>query len=130
MPRDTLCDRPTVVLSLRRLTTTALSPDASKVLCFAGAGICDLKQLLHAHGRAAHTELGSIFLNPSVGAGVAFGSGGTQLRVRGVCVLLRGAPCMHALTATTATRGFLRWGRRTQSACSTAAFQTRARWSW
>ena len=82
VPRDTLCDRPTVILSARRLTATTLSPDASKVLCFAGAGIFDLKEQLAVHGRAAHTELGSIFLNPSVGAGVAFGSGGTQLRVR------------------------------------------------
>jgi FAD/FMN-containing dehydrogenase len=70
-----------VILSARRLTATTLSPDASKVLCFAGAGIFDLKEKLAQHGRAAHTELGSIFLNPSVGAGVAFGSGGTQLRV-------------------------------------------------
>ena len=29
--------------------------------------------------RDSHSVLGSIFLNPSVAAGVAFGSGGTQI---------------------------------------------------
>ena len=50
-----------------------------QVLCFAGAGILDLGKELEAIHRESHSVLGSIFLNPSVAAGVAFGSGGTQL---------------------------------------------------
>jgi len=51
------------------------------VLCFAGAGIRDVHGLVsEKFGREGHSALGSSFLNPSVAGGVAFGSGGTQLR--------------------------------------------------
>ena len=80
VPRDQ-CDRPTVVLSTRRLTAIKIFPEGEQVLCLAGAGIFDLgTQLGKEVGREGHSVLGSIFLNPSVAAGVAFGSGGTQLR--------------------------------------------------
>jgi len=80
--RDDACDRPTVVVNLRRLNKIMpVGDDAHQVLCFSGAGIADLKELLaEKYGRDSHSVLGSSFLNPSVGAGVAFGSGGTQIR--------------------------------------------------
>lgn len=80
--RDDECDRPTVVINLRRLNKIMpIGHDAHQVLCFSGAGINDLKELLaEKHGRDSHSVLGSSFLNPSVGAGLAFGSGGTQIR--------------------------------------------------
>lgn len=82
VPRDGLCDRPTVTINLRRLNKIMpVGSDGKHVLCFSGAGIYDLKELLDKDcNRDSHTILGSIFLNPSVAAGVAYGSGGTQIR--------------------------------------------------
>uniref|UniRef100_A0A7S2DUI9 FAD-binding PCMH-type domain-containing protein n=1 Tax=Alexandrium andersonii TaxID=327968 RepID=A0A7S2DUI9_9DINO len=82
VPRNDECDRPTVVLNMRRLDTILpVGPDGNHVLCFAGAGIYDLQDKLKKDfNRDSHSVLGSIFLNPSVAAGVAFGSGGTQIR--------------------------------------------------
>eukprot|EP00928_Gymnodinium_smaydae_P032953 TRINITY_DN23740_c0_g7_i1.p1 TRINITY_DN23740_c0_g7~~TRINITY_DN23740_c0_g7_i1.p1 ORF type:complete len:665 (-),score=86.91 TRINITY_DN23740_c0_g7_i1:133-2127(-) len=82
VPRDAACDRPMVVLNMRRLNKILpIGPGASHVLCFSGAGIFDLQEALKKQfNRDSHSVLGSIFLNPSVGAGVAFGSGGTQIR--------------------------------------------------
>lgn len=82
VPRNAECDRPTVVLNLRRLNKILpIGAEGNQVLCFSGAGIYDLKAKMDKEfKRDSHTILGSIFLNPSVGAGVAFGSGGTQIR--------------------------------------------------
>lgn len=80
VPRDTLCDRPSVVINMRRLKSVIPIGDGDKVLCMAGAGILDLKNDLEKIGRESHVILGSTFLNPSVGAGLAFGSGGTQIQ--------------------------------------------------
>ena len=49
-------------------------------VCLAGAGIYDLQQRAKDMSLESHSVLGSIFLNPSVSAGVALGSGGTQSR--------------------------------------------------
>jgi len=57
--------------------------DGKRVVCLAGAGIADLAASLTPWGyadRESHSILGSTFLNPTVAAGVALGSGGTQLR--------------------------------------------------
>jgi D-lactate dehydrogenase len=80
VPRSELCDRPTVVLNLTRLNK--IHPVGDKMLCLAGAGIYDLSKYTASLNppRESHSILGSVFLNPSVAAGVAFGSGGTQLR--------------------------------------------------
>jgi D-lactate dehydrogenase (quinone) len=51
-----------------------------RYLCLAGAGIHTLSCLAKDQGRESHSILGSTFLNPTVAAGVAFGSGGTQMR--------------------------------------------------
>eukprot|EP00667_Euglena_gracilis_P005361 EG_transcript_5401 len=80
VPRDKLCDRPVVVINMRRLNAIVPICKGEKVLCLAGAGILDLGQKLKNLGREAHSVLGSVFLNPAVAAGVAFGSGGTQIR--------------------------------------------------
>ena len=77
VPRS--CDRPVVVISTQRLKKILPFPDGQKVLCFAGAGIFSLQETLKERERDSHSVLGSIFLNPSVAAGVAFGSGGTQI---------------------------------------------------
>ena len=73
-------DRPTVVVNMRRLTSIIPIEDGKRLVCLAGAGINDVLQKAAEHNRESHSVLGSIFLNPSVAAGVAFGSGGTQLR--------------------------------------------------
>mmetsp|Transcript_95001 Transcript_95001/g.198543 ORF Transcript_95001/g.198543 Transcript_95001/m.198543 type:complete len:669 (+) Transcript_95001:107-2113(+) len=81
VPRNEALDRPTVVLCLRRLNKIMPIDDGKRVLCFAGAGIYDLKEKLEKeYHRDSHSVLGSIFLNPTVAAGVAYGSGGTQIR--------------------------------------------------
>ena len=54
--------------------------DDIRYLCLAGAGIHTLSCLAKDQGRESHSILGSTFLNPTVAAGVAFGSGGTQMR--------------------------------------------------
>ncbi len=71
-----------VVINMRRLNRIeALDPEGHRVLCFAGAGIHDLSVLLNSkYHRDSHTTLGSSFLNPSVAAGIALGSGGTLMR--------------------------------------------------
>ena len=76
------CDRPTVIINMRRLNKILpVGADANQVLCFAGAGIFQLqKELQTKYKRDSHSVLGSIFLNPSVAAGVSYGSGGTQIR--------------------------------------------------
>jgi D-lactate dehydrogenase len=55
-------------------------PVGKQMLCLAGAGIHDVAKEAAKINRESHSVLGSIFLNPSVAAGVAFGSGGTQIR--------------------------------------------------
>ena len=78
VPRDTLCDRPTVIINTLRLNRISFVGDLA--LCQPGAGIYDLSVAAAQRGRQSHSVLGSIFLNPTVAAGVAFGSGGTQMR--------------------------------------------------
>mmetsp|Transcript_80826 Transcript_80826/g.142549 ORF Transcript_80826/g.142549 Transcript_80826/m.142549 type:complete len:652 (+) Transcript_80826:30-1985(+) len=80
VPRDAGCDRPNVVICMRRLDKIVpVGKDVKQVLCFAGAGIYSLQEKMKEFGRDSHSVLGSIFLNPSVAAGVSFGSGGTQI---------------------------------------------------
>ena len=76
------CDRPTVIINMRRLNKILpVGADGGQVLCFAGAGIFQLQsELKNKYNRDSHSVLGSIFLNPSVAAGVSYGSGGTQIR--------------------------------------------------
>ena len=71
---------PAVLLNTRRLGRTALVDGGKRVLCEAGVGITTLAQEMRTVGRESHSVLGSVFLNPTVAAGVAFGSGGTQVR--------------------------------------------------
>ncbi|CAJ1419776.1 unnamed protein product [Effrenium voratum] len=90
VPRDG-GDRPSVVINMKRLEKILPIGEGQQVLCFAGAGIFSVQEALRlglvagrrAEGKAvsrdSHSVLGSIFLNPSVAAGVAFGSGGTQI---------------------------------------------------
>jgi D-lactate dehydrogenase (quinone) len=79
VPRPTSSQsRPTVVFNMTRLKTVHRLDD--QVLCFAGVGIHDLSILASQQNRESHSILGSVFLNPTVAAGLAFGSGGTQIR--------------------------------------------------
>jgi len=80
VPRDVYCDRPTVIINVRRLNKIYPIGNGEQVLCFSGAGIFTLAQELEKISRDSHSSLGSIFLDPCVGAGIAFGSGGTQIR--------------------------------------------------
>mmetsp|Transcript_28656 Transcript_28656/g.94224 ORF Transcript_28656/g.94224 Transcript_28656/m.94224 type:complete len:643 (-) Transcript_28656:275-2203(-) len=73
-------DRPTVVLNMRRLNSIIPIDGGERVVCLAGAGIYDVLTKAASLGRESHSVLGSIFLNPSTGAGIAFGSGGTQTK--------------------------------------------------
>lgn len=74
--------RPAVVLSMRSLDAAFPIDGGDRVVCLAGTGIADLSRKVSEWfpGRESHSVLGSTFLNPTVAAGVAFGSGGTQLR--------------------------------------------------
>jgi len=56
--------------------------NGERVVCLAGVGLASLQQFVQEHfpDRESHSILGSTFLNPTTAAGVAFGSGGTQMR--------------------------------------------------
>ncbi len=70
-----------VVLDMRRLNRIQALDEGKLVLTFAGVGIHDLStHLVKNHNRDSHTALGSSFLNPTVGAGIALGSGGVLMR--------------------------------------------------
>ena len=75
-------DRPTVVINMTRLDKIMPIDDGQRMVCLAGAGIHSVLQKAAglSEPRESHSVLGSIFLNPTTAAGVAFGSGGTQLR--------------------------------------------------
>lgn len=76
-------DRPTVIISMKHLTCIQPVDDGTKVLCYAGVGLGSLQSYVETNcgtGRMSHSVLGSTFLNPTTAAGVAFGSGGTQIR--------------------------------------------------
>ena len=82
VPRDE-DNRPTVVMSMKKLDTMFPIDGGTKVVCLAGAGIATLASNLKVWGfenRESHSTLGSTFLNPTTAAGVSLGSGGTQLR--------------------------------------------------
>jgi len=75
--------RPTVIINMMKLDTMFPIDDGKRVVCLAGSGIATLANSLTSWGfgdRESHSTLGSTFLNPTTAAGVAFGSGGTQLR--------------------------------------------------
>lgn len=74
--------RPVVVLSLKHLNRIFPIDDGQRVVCLAGTGLADVIQFLKTEfpSRESHSTLGSTFLNPTTSAGVAFGSGGTQVR--------------------------------------------------
>ena len=74
--------RPYVVVNMKKhLNTFFPIDDGRRVVCLAGAGIADLATFMSSWKRLeSHSILGSTFLNPTVAAGVAYGSGGTQLR--------------------------------------------------
>ena len=79
--RDKYGGRQCVVLNMRRINSIhTLDEDRTRYLCLAGAGIHTLSNIAKEQGRESHSILGSTFLNPTVAAGVAFGSGGTQMR--------------------------------------------------
>lgn len=78
-------DRPTVVINMTRLDKIMPIDDGKRMVCLAGAGIHSVLQRAASLGVESHSVLGSIFLNPTTAAGVAFGSGGTQLRKGPVC---------------------------------------------
>ena len=77
VPRE---GRPTVVINMKRMNTIQPLEDGNKLCCMAGAGIYDASQVAKGIQKESHSILGSVFLNPTVAAGVAFGSGGTQIR--------------------------------------------------
>jgi D-lactate dehydrogenase len=72
-----------VIINMRKCNTMFPIDNGEKVVCLAGAGIASLANALPVWGfgdRESHSTLGSTFLDPTTAAGVAFGSGGTQLR--------------------------------------------------
>jgi D-lactate dehydrogenase len=83
VPRaDTGDKRPNVIISMKYLDAIFPIDDGDRVVCMAGAGLATLSRTLPTWfpDRESHSILGSTFLNPTTAAGVALGSGGTQLR--------------------------------------------------
>eukprot|EP00915_Cephaloidophora_sp_WS-2016_P003952 GHVH01005345.1.p1 GENE.GHVH01005345.1~~GHVH01005345.1.p1 ORF type:complete len:631 (+),score=78.61 GHVH01005345.1:1069-2961(+) len=81
VPRENI-DRPVVIINMRalqKITHVGKGCD-TKMLCLPGTGILSLSKAAETIGRESHSVLGSLFLNPTVAAGIAFGSGGTQVR--------------------------------------------------
>lgn len=67
---------------MKDLDTVFPIDDGERVVCLAGVGLATLQQFVQEQfpDRESHSILGSTFLNPTTAAGVAFGSGGTQMR--------------------------------------------------
>lgn len=80
--KNTNDNRPVVLISLKYLDAIFPIDGGKRVVCMAGAGLATLSRELPEWfpDRESHSILGSTFLNPSTAAGVALGSGGTQLR--------------------------------------------------
>jgi D-lactate dehydrogenase len=73
--------RPTVIVSMKEMNSIFPIDDGKRVVCMGGVGLATLQKFVDEHfDRESHSILGSTFLNPTTGAGVAFGSGGTQCR--------------------------------------------------
>ena len=79
-PAGSDLDRPTVVMNTSKLSSIIPIDSGEHLVCLAGAGIYNVLTKAASLGRESHSVLGSIFLNPTTAAGVAFGSGGTQSR--------------------------------------------------
>jgi D-lactate dehydrogenase len=83
VPRTQTGDkRPVVIISMKRLDAIFPIDNGKRVVCMAGAGLATLSKEIPSWfpDRESHSILGSTFLNPTTAAGVALGSGGTQLR--------------------------------------------------
>jgi D-lactate dehydrogenase len=67
---------------MKELDTIFPIDNGERVVCLAGVGLASLQQFVQEQfpDRESHSILGSTFLNPTTAAGVAFGSGGTQMR--------------------------------------------------
>ena len=74
--------RPVVLVSLKHLNRIFPIDDGQRLVCLAGTGLAEVIQFLKSEfpHRESHSTLGSTFLNPTTAAGVALGSGGTQVR--------------------------------------------------
>ena len=83
VPRANTGDkRPIVVVSMKHMDAFFPIDGGKRVVCMAGAGLATLSRDIPKWypDRESHSILGSTFLNPTTAAGVALGSGGTQLR--------------------------------------------------
>jgi len=81
IPRKTSDGRPTILISMKNFDSIIPIDNGEKVLTLAGAGLGTLRNYVDEKlGRESHCVLGSTFLNPTTAAGVAFGSGGSQMR--------------------------------------------------
>lgn len=79
VPRGEALDRPTVVINMTNLTSISPIDGGERLVCLAGAGIHSALGKAAEMQRESHSVLGSLFLNPTVAAGLAFGSGGVQM---------------------------------------------------
>ena len=85
-PRNQTDGRPTVLISMKNFDTVFPIDGGEKVVCLAGVGLASLKNFVSENfDRESHSILGSTFLNPTTAAGVAYGSGGTQIRKGPAC---------------------------------------------
>lgn len=67
---------------MKGLDTIFPIDNGERVVCLAGVGLGTLAKYVSDNfpDRESHSILGSTFLNPTTAAGLAFGSGGTQMR--------------------------------------------------
>jgi len=67
---------------MKRLDTHFPIDNGHRVVCLAGVGISTLASSIQSWfpDRESHSILGSVLLNPTTAAGVAFGSGGVYVR--------------------------------------------------
>lgn len=82
VPRSQSDGRPTVVISMKNFDTVVPIDGGERVVCLAGVGLASLSRFVAENfpDRESHSILGSTFLDPTTAAGVAYGSGGTQVR--------------------------------------------------
>ena len=78
-PDGATYDRDIVIISTLRMTKISLIDEGRQVICFAGATLFDLENILRRLGREPHSVIGSSCIGAAVVGGISNNSGGALI---------------------------------------------------
>ena len=78
-PDGATYDRDIVIISTLRMTKISLIDEGRQVICFAGATLFDLENILKRLGREPHSVIGSSCIGAAVVGGISNNSGGALI---------------------------------------------------